>query len=127
MQTFDQALLRLLRRGLIRRDVAISAATSPGDLDLQLRMGGEEEEMLIEGHRDSSYHEVPLHYAVQGAEAAPPEVEDKDLELAQAKAPLPATAAAPAAARPAPPAPPAPAASPVRPPAPPRSGKPSGS
>jgi twitching motility protein PilT len=127
MQTFDQALLRLLRRGLISRDVAISAATSPGDLDLQLRMGGEEEEMLIEGHRDSSYHEVPLHYAVQGADAAPPEVEDKDLELAQAKAPLPATAAAPAAPRPAPPAPQAPAASPVRPPAPPRSGKPSGS
>jgi len=127
MQSFDQALLRLLRRGLISREVAISAATSPGDLDLQLRMGGEDEEMQIEGHRDSSYHEVPFQHVLHGAEAqgAAPADEDKDLELAQSKAPPPATAAPPGvapAARPAPAA--APVASPARPPAPPRSGTP---
>jgi hypothetical protein len=67
MQTFDQALLRMLRRGLITREVAISAATSPGDLDLQLRMGLDEDELAIEGHRDSSYNELPLQFGLTAA------------------------------------------------------------
>jgi twitching motility protein PilT len=52
MQTFDQDLLRLLRGGVISKDVAMSSATSPDDLELQLRLGMEEdEEMSIERHR----------------------------------------------------------------------------
>jgi len=84
MQTFDQALLRQIRSGHITREVAISAATSPGDLDLQLRMGLDEDELAIEGHRESSYNELPLQFGV----APPPEVlaaEEKDLDLAQPK------------------------------------------
>jgi len=41
MQTFDQSLLRLLRENLITREVALGAATSPGDLDLAIRLGVE--------------------------------------------------------------------------------------
>src|SRR5262245_5453686 len=48
MQTFDQHLLALLQEGLISKEVALSAATSPADLDLQIRMGGAVEEMSIE-------------------------------------------------------------------------------
>jgi twitching motility protein PilT len=48
MQTFDQHLLALLQEGLISKEVALSAATSPTDLDLQIRMGGSVEEMSIE-------------------------------------------------------------------------------
>jgi twitching motility protein PilT len=48
MQTFDQHLLALLQEGLISKDVALSAATSPADLDLQIRMGGAVDEMSIE-------------------------------------------------------------------------------
>jgi twitching motility protein PilT len=94
MQSFDQALLRLLRKGVITREVAISAATSPGDLDLQLRMGLEEDELAIEGHQQSSYHEVPLAYGQAPAEETTADEtmadEAKDLELAQQKAKPPA-------------------------------------
>jgi twitching motility protein PilT len=86
MQTFDQALLSLLRRGTISREVAISAATSPGDLDLQLRMGLDDDEFAIEGHRQSSYHELPLQHGAALPEEAP---EEKDLEIAQSKPPPP--------------------------------------
>jgi len=48
MQTFDQHLLQLLQEGLISKDVALSAATSPADLELQIRGGGATEEMTIE-------------------------------------------------------------------------------
>jgi twitching motility protein PilT len=48
MQTFDQHLLALLREGVISKEVALSAASSPADLDLQIRMGGSVEEMKIE-------------------------------------------------------------------------------
>jgi twitching motility protein PilT len=48
MQTFDQHLLLLLQEGLISKDVALSAATSPADLDLQIRMGGADDDMTIE-------------------------------------------------------------------------------
>ncbi|MGH7288599.1 MAG: type IV pilus twitching motility protein PilT [Myxococcota bacterium] len=48
MQTFDQHLLLLLQEGLISKDVALSAATSPTDLDLQIRMGGADDDMTIE-------------------------------------------------------------------------------
>jgi len=48
MQTFDQHLLQLLQEGLISKDVALSAATSPTDLDLQIRVGGGNEDMAIE-------------------------------------------------------------------------------
>jgi len=50
MQTFDQHLLRMLQEGLISKDVALSAATSQADLDLQIRMGGAVEDMTIERH-----------------------------------------------------------------------------
>jgi twitching motility protein PilT len=96
MQTFDQALLRLLRKGLVTREVAISAATSPADLDLQLRMGLDEDELAIEGHRQSSYHELPLQYGIAAAEAVVEE-EDKDLELAQQRPRPPAAAPRPPA------------------------------
>jgi twitching motility protein PilT len=96
MQTFDQALLRLLRKGLVTREVAISAASSPGDLDLQLRMGLDEDELAIEGHRQSSYHELPLQYGIATAEAVA-EDEDKDLELAQQRPKPPAAAPRPPA------------------------------
>jgi hypothetical protein len=64
--------------------VAISAATSPGDLDLQLRMGLDEDELAIEGHRESSYNELPLQF---GPAAGPEEAgdEEKDLDLAHQK------------------------------------------
>ena len=48
MQTFDQHLLQLLQEGLISKEVALSAASSPADLDLQIRVGGSSEEMTIE-------------------------------------------------------------------------------
>jgi twitching motility protein PilT len=48
MQTFDQHLLQLLQEGLISKDVALSAASSPADLDLQIRVGGASDEMKIE-------------------------------------------------------------------------------
>lgn len=51
MQTFDQALLSLVNRGLITWEVALTAASSPGDLDLQRRMGvTDDEDMRIEEH-----------------------------------------------------------------------------
>ena len=50
MQTFDQDLLSKLRGNLITRDVAMSAASSPGDLDLQLRLGLDGDEMEVERH-----------------------------------------------------------------------------
>ena len=48
MQTFDQHLLTLLQDGLVSKEVALSAATSPADLDLQIRMGGAVDDMAIE-------------------------------------------------------------------------------
>ena len=48
MQTFDQHLLQLLQEGLISKEVALSAASSPADLDLQIRVGGATDEMTIE-------------------------------------------------------------------------------
>jgi twitching motility protein PilT len=48
MQTFDQHLYAMLQEGLISKEVALSAASSPADLDLQIRMGGSVEEMSIE-------------------------------------------------------------------------------
>ncbi len=39
MQTFDQSLLQLVQREQITREVALSAATTPADLDLLLRLG----------------------------------------------------------------------------------------
>jgi twitching motility protein PilT len=37
MQTFDQSLMQLFKRGLISREVAVENATSPSDFDLRLR------------------------------------------------------------------------------------------
>jgi twitching motility protein PilT len=48
MQTFDQHLLQLLQQGAISKEVALTAASSPADLDLQIRVGGPSEEMAIE-------------------------------------------------------------------------------
>jgi twitching motility protein PilT len=50
MQTFDQHLIQLLQQGAISKEVALSAATSPADLDLQIRMGGTIEDLGIERH-----------------------------------------------------------------------------
>jgi twitching motility protein PilT len=50
MQTLDQALLELLREQRIGREVALSAATSPGELDLQIRMGGSDDDMQLDHH-----------------------------------------------------------------------------
>jgi twitching motility protein PilT len=59
MQSFDQHLLHMLRSRLITREVALAAATSPDDLDLKLRLGGEaEDEMLIMRHRHSDLPDV---------------------------------------------------------------------
>ena len=48
MQSFDQHLLELLQSGKISKEVALSAASSPADLDLQIRMGGGADDMAIE-------------------------------------------------------------------------------
>jgi twitching motility protein PilT len=50
MQSFEQDLLRLLREGLVSREAALSAASNPADLDLQLRMGGGPDDLAIERH-----------------------------------------------------------------------------
>jgi twitching motility protein PilT len=50
MQTFDQCLHRMLREGIIAKGVALSAATSPADLDLQIRMGTDEDEEIEVDH-----------------------------------------------------------------------------
>ncbi len=54
MQAFDQHLMRLISEGVITREVGLSAASSPADLDLQLRMGineDEDDELAIERHQ----------------------------------------------------------------------------
>jgi twitching motility protein PilT len=48
MQTFDQHLLQLLQQGAISKEVALTAASSPADLDVQIRVGAPGEEMAIE-------------------------------------------------------------------------------
>ena len=58
MQTFDQHLLAMLQEGLVSKEVALSAATSPADLDLQIRMGGSVEDMAIERHDYGSMTEI---------------------------------------------------------------------
>jgi twitching motility protein PilT len=62
MQTFDQSLFKLLREGMITRQVALSAATSPSDLDLQIRLGSEAEAGL----------EIDRHSYADQDEAVPP-------------------------------------------------------
>ena len=57
MQTFDQHLLQLLQQGAISKEVALSGATSPADLDLQIRMGGTIEDLGIERHDYGSMSE----------------------------------------------------------------------
>jgi twitching motility protein PilT len=88
MRTFDQALLELLRRGLVTREVALSAASSPGDLDLQLRMGIEHEELAIEGNAWSDDIEVPYQVGVPVTAAPLPEEPVPDSE--DEEKPLPA-------------------------------------
>jgi twitching motility protein PilT len=48
MQSFDQHLLQLLQQGAISKEIALTAASSPADLDLQIRVGAPSEEMAIE-------------------------------------------------------------------------------
>jgi twitching motility protein PilT len=62
MQTFDQCLLRMLREGIITKGVALSAATSPSDLDLQIRMGTDvDDEMEVDHHMwDEAAHQNDL-------------------------------------------------------------------
>ncbi len=63
MRTFDQDLIRLVREGTITREVALAAATTPGDVDLQLRIGtGEAEELELATER---------HYSDELAEIDP--------------------------------------------------------
>ncbi len=56
MRTFDQDLIRLVREGTIERAVALAAATSASDVDLELRIGGGEVEE-IELATERSYSE----------------------------------------------------------------------
>jgi Tfp pilus assembly ATPase PilU len=59
MQTFDQALMRMLNKKLITKETAMAAASSPADLLLQMSLGiTEEEEMSIERHNYSEMPEV---------------------------------------------------------------------
>jgi twitching motility protein PilT len=60
MQTFDQHLLQLLQSGAISKDVALTAASSPADLDLQIRVGVPSEDMAIERHDYGSMAEDEL-------------------------------------------------------------------
>ena len=55
MRTFDQDLYRLVREGTITREIALAAATAPGDLDLQIRLGGGEEESIELAERRPAY------------------------------------------------------------------------
>jgi twitching motility protein PilT len=57
MQTFDQHLLQLLQSGAISKEIALSAATSAADLDLQIRVGAPSEDMAIERHDYGSMSE----------------------------------------------------------------------
>jgi twitching motility protein PilT len=57
MQTFDQHLLQLLQAGAISKEIALSAATSAADLDLQIRVGAPSEDMAIERHDYGSMSE----------------------------------------------------------------------
>ncbi|MFQ5458879.1 MAG: type IV pilus twitching motility protein PilT, partial [Myxococcota bacterium] len=76
MQTFDRSLMQLLRQGKITKEAALSAATSPGDLDLQLRLdGGEDVELELEY---TSYAERPDESDLPPARSAsPPETPDE--------------------------------------------------
>ena len=74
MQTFDQALLELLREQKIGREVALSAATNPGDLDLQIRMGGSDEEMQLDHHIYDEQAEKTLP-TLPEADASEPDLE----------------------------------------------------
>jgi twitching motility protein PilT len=60
MQTFDQHLLQLLQAGAISKEIALSAATSAADLDLQIRVGAPSEDMAIERHDYGSMSEDEL-------------------------------------------------------------------
>ena len=73
MQTLDQALLELLREQKIGREVALSAATSPGELDLQIRMGGSDEEMQLDHHIYDEQAEKTLP-TVPESEASTPDL-----------------------------------------------------
>ncbi len=91
MQTFDQSLIRLLRKNTITREAAMAAATSPADLDLQIRLGiGEDEEMEVEY---TSYGDMPDDTALELARPVP--------ERPEASSDAPGTAAE---AQPTPPA-----------------------
>jgi twitching motility protein PilT len=74
MQTFDQALLQLLREQKIGREVALSAATSPADLDLQIRMGGTYDEMELDHHIYDEQAEKTLP-TIPEPDASKPDVE----------------------------------------------------
>jgi twitching motility protein PilT len=65
MQSFDQHLLQLLQAGAVSKDVALSAATSAADLDLQIRVGVPGEDMAIERHDYGSIAEDELAKALQ--------------------------------------------------------------
>ncbi len=75
MRTFDQDLVRLVRSEVITREIALAAASTPADVDLQLRLGaGDEEEPLeLDSHR----------YSDELAQIAP-ELRVSDAEVAAA-------------------------------------------
>ena len=87
MRTFDQDLVRLVREGTITREVALAAATTPGDVDLQLRIGSietEEIELATERHYSEELAEidpslritrVDLDLAEEGEKPNPPTAE----------------------------------------------------
>lgn len=88
MQTFDQALMELVRAGEVTREVALSAATTPADLDLQLRLG-EDPDIEVDHHNfQASGEEDERRHgdSVALSEEAPPAdaPEESDDPLAEA-------------------------------------------
>jgi twitching motility protein PilT len=73
MTTFDQSLLSLLRQGLVTREVALGAATSPTDLELSLRLGAEpDDDGAIERHNYGDQPQGPPLEAARAHAAEPP-------------------------------------------------------
>jgi twitching motility protein PilT len=89
MQTFDQALLQLFQRGLVKKDVARRYSTSPGDFELKvagivgasdrsMRFFDEEKAAKKEYHVESPDEDVPSEQESPGTGESPPEPEPQE-------------------------------------------------
>jgi twitching motility protein PilT len=73
MTSFDQSLLGLLRQGLVTREVALGAATSPTDLELAVRLGAEAgDDGAIERHNYGDQPQDELAGVRAGEPPSPP-------------------------------------------------------